>query len=744
MRQYNQLKNALFAKEGEEFTSVALPHTWNAFDGQDGGSDFHRGTCTYKIELPNPTPGKRQYIEFEAANHVATVWCNGREVGSHKGGFSTFRFDLTNMLQEANNVLTVAVSNAECDVYPQFADFTFFGGLYRPVWFVEVEQAHFDLMKDGTKGVFVTPRYNGMTRLDVFPVNADGCTVEVALLDAEGNTVAAADTPAQVHTVLHINVANPHLWQGMADPYCYQAVVRLCKDGIAVDQVTAVYGYRSFRVDAETGFYLNGKSLPLHGVSRHQDREDKGWAISDDDHAEDIAIIREIGANSIRLAHYQHSQVFYDLCDKQGFVIWAEIPFISKFISGKDAYDNTMSQMTELIAQNYNHPSICFWGISNEITIDGFSEELYRNLCDLNALCKRLDPSRLTTMAQLPTVPNNSEHVYITDLLSYNHYFGWYTGVMSDSEVVFDQFHKDNPDRCFGISEYGADNLITWHSATPMNHDYTEEYACMIHHHMLKVFSQRPYLWSTYAWNMFDFAADARDEGGMKGRNCKGLVTFDRKTYKDSFYIYKAYWSSEPMVHICGKRFVDRAPGERNVTVFTNAETVTLLLDGQSIGEQAVVDHAAVFQNVPLQEGGNTLTAVVSGAVDTVMLRGTACHNDEYDLPSLAEAMQAGNWFISQEDDGSEDIVIVDGMYSIEDPLCVLFDNLECQRIIKGWVVTSDFLEACTKLSASNRLNAWKSRYPSKRMREMKTFKNLPQKEFAKLNCLLSKVPKEK
>ena len=744
MRQYNQLKNALFAKEGEEFTSVALPHTWNAFDGQDGGSDFHRGTCTYKIELPNPTPGKRQYIEFEAANHVATVWCNGREVGSHKGGFSTFRFDLTNMLQEANNVLTVAVSNAECDVYPQFADFTFFGGLYRPVWFVEVEQAHFDLMKDGTKGVFVTPRCTGMTRLDVFPVNADGCTVEVALLDAEGNTVAAADTPAQVHTVLHINVANPHLWQGMADPYCYQAVVRLCKDGIAVDQVTAVYGYRSFRVDAETGFYLNGKSLPLHGVSRHQDREDKGWAISDDDHAEDIAIIREIGANSIRLAHYQHSQVFYDLCDKQGFVIWAEIPFISKFISGKDAYDNTMSQMTELIAQNYNHPSICFWGISNEITIDGFSEELYRNLCDLNALCKRLDPSRLTTMAQLPTVPNNSEHVYITDLLSYNHYFGWYTGVMSDSEVVFDQFHKDNPDRCFGISEYGADNLITWHSATPMNHDYTEEYACMIHHHMLKVFSQRPYLWSTYAWNMFDFAADARDEGGMKGRNCKGLVTFDRKTYKDSFYIYKAYWSSEPMVHICGKRFVDRAPGERNVTVFTNAETVTLLLDGQSIGEQAVVDHAAVFQNVPLQEGGNTLTAVVSGAEDTVMLRGTACHNDEYDLPSLAEAMQAGNWFISQEDDGSEDIVIVDGMYSIEDPLCVLFDNLECQRIIKGWVVTSDFLEACTKLSASNRLNAWKSRYPSKRMREMKTFKNLPQKEFAKLNRLLSKVPKEK
>ena len=743
MRKYTQLTDALFAKEGERFAPVVLPHTWNALDGQDGGSDFHRGTCAYQIPLPNPTAGKRQYIEFEAANHVATVWCNGVELGTHKGGFSTFRFDLTDVLKDSGNELTVAVCNAECDVYPQFADFTFFGGLYRPVWFVEVEQAHFDLMKDGTTGIFVTPRCSGLTRLDVFPVNCEGCTVEVSLLDAEGMVVGCNAAPAEPHTILHVDVADPHLWQGMADPYCYKAVVSLSKDGEILDHVTTTYGYRSFRVDADTGFHLNGKSLPLRGVCRHQDREDKGWAISNEDHAEDLAVIKDMGANSIRLAHYQHAQVFYDMCDQQGFVIWAEIPFISKFRPGKDAYDNTMSQMKELIAQNYNHPAICFWCIANEITIGGYCEEMYRNLSDLNALCKRLDPSRLTTIAQMPSAPKNSEHMYVTDLLSGNYYIGWYFGQMSENAATFDEFHQKNPDRCFGVSEYGVDNLLSWHSAQPENHDYTEEYAWTYHHHMLKVFADRPYIWSTYMWNMFDFAVDFRDEGGIKGRNCKGLVSFDRKTYKDSFYVYKAYWTSEPMVHICGRRFVDRAPDERDVTVFTNADTVTLLLNGQSLGEQAVVDHAAVFQNVPLVDGENTLTAVVNGAEDTIMLRGAAEHNEAYDLPSLAEAKKAGNWFISQDDDGSEDIVIVDGMYSIEDPLSILFANAECQRIIKGWIVTSEYLDSTKKLSASQRLNAWKDRYPTQRIRTMKTFKHIPQKEFAKLNRLLSKVPKE-
>ncbi|MBR4982468.1 MAG: hypothetical protein IKY94_07905, partial [Lachnospiraceae bacterium] len=414
MRTKSLLTTACFAKQNEVFASVALPHTWNALDGQDGGNDYWRGIGTYTIELPNPTEGKKQYIEFQGANHVATVYCNGKELGTHKGGFSTFRYDLTRSMKPEGNVLTVVVTNGVSDVYPQSADFTFYGGLYRDVNFIEVNEAHFDLLKEGTDAVFVTPHKAGKTRVDLFPVNACGCEVTVALKDAEGNVVAEGKAAAEAHTTVKLDVANPHLWHSVDDPYLYTCEAAIVKDGEAVDTVTVSYGYRSFHVDPERGFFLNGKSYPLHGVSRHQDKLDKGWAISKEDHEIDAALIKEVGANTIRLAHYQHDQYFYDICDREGFVLWAEIPFISQFINTKDAYDNTISQMTELIAQNYNHPSICFWGISNEITIGGENEALYRNLADLHALSKKLDPSRLTTMAEVSMVPMDSEHVYIT------------------------------------------------------------------------------------------------------------------------------------------------------------------------------------------------------------------------------------------------------------------------------------------------------------------------------------------
>ena len=369
MRTITLMTEARFGKFGEPLAPVALPHTWNNLDGQDGGNDYWRGIGTYEIDLPNPTAGKKQYIEIQGANHVATVYCNGRELGTHKGGFSTFRYDLTPAMKATDNVLTVIVTNAVSDIYPQTADFTFYGGLYRDVNFIEVNDAHFDLLKDGTAGVFVTPHCSGKTRLDLFPGNAEGAVVSVELKDAEGNVVGAAGAEAEEHVNILIDVANPHLWHGMEDPYCYTAAASIVKDGNVLDTVTVTYGYRSFSVDPNTGVWLNGKNVPLHGVSRHQDRLDKGWAISKADHEQDIALIKEIGANTIRLAHYQHDQYFYDLCDKTGFALWAEIPFISKFITSKEAYDNTISQMTELVAQNYNHPSIFFWGISNEILI---------------------------------------------------------------------------------------------------------------------------------------------------------------------------------------------------------------------------------------------------------------------------------------------------------------------------------------------------------------------------------------
>ena len=685
MRNSVRLTEALFAKDGDAFTKVALPHTWNNIDGQDGMADgpYWRGLGCYHLELPNPTEGKKQYIEFQGANHVATVYCNGREMGCHKGGFSTFRFDLTPAMKPADNILTVEVTNAVSDIYPQNADFTFYGGLYRAVNFIEVTPAHFDLLKDGTSGVFVTPRANGMTRVDLFPVGAEGCTVKVALKDAEGNVVAQSAADAAAHTVIKIKVKEPHLWNSMEDPYCYTCEATIEKDGAVLDAVTETYGYRSFHVDPDKGFFLNGKSYPLHGVSRHQDRQDMGWAITPKEHEEDIALIKEVGANTIRLAHYQHDQYFYSLCDHTGFVLWAEIPFISQFIPTQEAHDNTISQMTELIAQNYNHPSIFFWGISNEITIAGESEALYQNLTELNALAKKLDPSRLTTMAQVSMVPMDSEHTYITDLQSYNHYFGWYVGDVEDNGPWLDKFHALNPDRCLGVSEYGAENILKWHTAYPDNHDYTEEYASHYHHEMLKTFATRPYLWATHVWNMFDFAADARDEGGVQGRNNKGLVTYDRKTKKDAFYIYQAYWTTKPMVHVCGERFVDRAPDERFIDVYTNCDEVTLYVNGEAVATKAAVDHEVLFENVALRDGDNVITAR-SGDVEgnTITVRPVAEHNYAYDVP---EGNQGANWF----DDPAavaarKSMKFPAGYYSIKDKVSVLMANPETAKVLQG------------------------------------------------------------
>jgi len=647
MRNVKLMTQARFFKQGEAKNVVALPHTWNALDGQDGGADYWRGIGTYEIDLPNPTKGMKQYIEIQGANHVATVYCNGRELGTHKGGFSTFRYELTPAMKAEGNVLTVVVTNGVSDIYPQNADFTFYGGLYRDVNFIEVNDAHFDLLMDGTNAVFVTPHNVGKTRVDLFPVNAEGCELKVTLKDAEGNVVGTAATAAVDHAHVLIDVKNPHLWDGLADPYLYTCEAAIVNGEEVLDTVTVAYGYRSFRVDAETGFYLNGKRLPLHGVARHQDRLDKGWAISKADHEEDIALIKELGANTIRLAHYQHDQYFYDLCDKTGFVLWAEIPFISQFIPTREAYNNTISQMTELVAQNYNHPAIMFWGISNEILIGADREDLRQNLRDLHELAKAMDPSRLTTMAQVSMTPMDSEHNFITDVVSYNHYFGWYGGDVEDNGPWLDKFHAMHPDKPLGVSEYGAENILSWHTAEPENHDYTEEYANHYHQEMLKTFAARPYLWATHQWNCFDFAADARNEGGVQGRNNKGLITYDRKIKKDAFYVYKAWWNPEPMVFVSGGRFVNRGPdAERNVIVYTNCDEVTLVVNGVDVATKKAVDHMITFENVVV-DGENVITAY-SGDVkaNTVTLNGVAEHDFSYDLP---EGNEGANWFDDPE-----------------------------------------------------------------------------------------------
>lgn len=684
MRSITLLTTAQFTKTADDsaWQTVSLPHTWNNLDGQDGGADYDRGQYRYRIQLPAPTAGKRQFIQFEGANHVATVFCNGKELGSHEGGFSTFRFELTQALNQSDNLLEVLVDNRENHVYPQQADFTFFGGLYRNVSLLEVEPNHFDLMRHGSTGVFFTPKAEGDLRTDAFVCGAQqGDLVRLTVLDQQNNIVLEQTAAAAEHTVLEGKVENPHLWNGINDAYCYTARVELVRGETLLDQVDTLIGFRGFSVDADKGFFLNGRSYPLHGVSRHQDRQDLGWAISEQEHAEDMALIREVGANTIRLAHYQHDQYFYDLCDRAGMVLWAEIPFISMFIEGEAAKQNTISQMTELVMQNYNHPSIFFWGISNEISIGGESPELLENLKELNELTHKLNPTRLTTMAQVSMLDMESEHNQITDVLSYNHYFGWYMGDVSENGPWLDEFHQKYPNRPLGVSEYGCEAILSWHSEAPEVQDYTEEYQAYYHEEMLKTFATRPYLWSTHVWNMFDFAADARDEGGCKGRNNKGLVTYDRKTRKDSFFAYKAFWTTTPFVHVCGRRFMDRAPGQRDIKVYSNCPQVTLLVNGCEVATLKA-DKIFLFKDVILQNGVNEITARAEGAADDVIyLNGVTTPNSSYILPQEENTGDGvTNWF----DDiaVSRKLEFPEGFFSIKDKMGEIMANPESAKVM--------------------------------------------------------------
>ncbi|MGN1161042.1 MAG: glycoside hydrolase family 2 protein, partial [Candidatus Fimenecus sp.] len=548
-----------------KWEQVNLPHTWNNMDGQDGGFDFYRGACWYfktiKVDLESD---EEAYLEFQGVSSIAAVFINGKKAGVHKGGFSTFRVNITPYLKRGKAKIAVMADNRESkEVYPQTADFTFFGGIYRDANLITVKKSHFALDYCGGKGISVTPTLcDDLKKADIeiktYITGKADTKVEFSL---DGQTVTTDGDAV-------ITLENPHLWDGIYDPYLYTLTCRLIKDGEAVDELTVDFGVRKFSVDSEKGFFLNNRPYPLRGVSRHQDRLDKGWAISKADHEEDIKLIREVGANTIRLAHYQHDDYFYTLCDRAGLLVWAEIPFISVFMPSKEAYDNTMSQMRELVIQAYNHPSIFTWGIANEITIGEETPELIKNLKDLNDLCHKLDKSRPTTMANVTMVPEDSQLNTITDILAYNHYFGWYMGCVDDNAPWLDNFHKNYPNICLGLSEYGCEGILAYHNDNPQMQDYSEEYQAYYHEKMLETFATRDYLWATYVWNMFDFASDMRDEGGVKGRNNKGLVTFDRKIKKDSFFIYKAYWSEEKFVHLCSRRYVNRTNEKVDIKVY--------------------------------------------------------------------------------------------------------------------------------------------------------------------------------
>lgn len=594
------------------FSSVVLPHTWNALDGQDGGGDYLRTKATYLkyLAIAEEDLTKDLYLEFEGVFNITEVYINKKKAFTHKGGFQTFRVYLNEYIHLDNNEIVVYVDNKpNKETYPQFADFTFFGGIYRDVSIIKVNKTHFDLNYYGTNGVKALIKKENdkwniylTSFIDNFLSNYE---VEYSLID-DTKVIRSikVDNPDK-ENILEID--SPRLWNGFIDPYLYKLRARILEKEEVIDEVKFNVGFRTFYVDSKKGFFLNDKSYPLHGVSRHQDRLNKGWAISKEDHEEDIKLIKEVGANTIRLAHYQHAQYFYDLCDKYGFIIWAEIPYISMHMD--EAKENAFSQMKELVLQNYNHPSIMFIGLSNEITMRGESPKLIEDHKELNALVHRLDPTRLTTLALVSMNKIDSEMCRITDVISYNHYFGWYAGKVEDNGPWIDNFHLKYPDIPLGISEYGAEGILKWHSTYPTQGDYSEEYQAYYHEKMLETFATRPYLWSTHVWNMFDFGADNRDEGGVKGRNNKGLVTYDRKTKKDSFYIYKAYWNNEDkFIHITSKRFINRSQEEIEVKIYTNLDEVSLYQEEKFIDTKRVDNHIVRFK-VKLHEGENKLIA---------------------------------------------------------------------------------------------------------------------------------------
>ncbi len=613
--------------------AVELPHTWNAKDGQDGGNDYWRGTLVYDNQFVKPefSADERVYLQFHGINASANVILNEKSVCKHDGGYSTFRVDVTEELKDDNRIVIEVDNSVNDRVYPQKADFTFYGGIYRDIEVLIVKKEHFDLEYYGGPGIKYTTEVSGkdadvrvVTYVNDAAKEAEAKVV-VELTDDKGNIVAEAEG-----TDVTLHIPNVHLWDGLDDPYLYHIKATLMKNGTEVDEVSCNCGVRTFEFSPKDGFHLNGRPYPLHGVSRHQDFKDLGNAISKEHHDRDMELIREVGANTIRLAHYQHDQYFYDLCDKVGMIVWAEIPYISEHLANGN--ENTITQMKELIVQNYNHPSIVVWGVSNEITISGrrLKKQMLANHHVLNDLCHEMDPTRPTTLACYAMCIHWNPVAHITDLVGWNLYLGWYVPFLWLNDLWIKFFHFLYPNRCLCYSEYGAEGMPNLHSKKPKRGDNSEEYHRYYHEYMLECFKRHPYMWGHYYWNMFDFAADARNQGGEPGMNHKGLISFNREVKKDAFFLYKAYWNKkDKFVYLAGRRYEKRSAANQIITVYSNLDEVSLYHNGKLVGTKKGEN---VFKFDIVLEAENKLEVKAGDYTDSCVIYKVAEEPKEYRL----------------------------------------------------------------------------------------------------------------
>jgi len=624
------------------WASVSTPHTWNAADGADGGNNYYRGTGWYRrhYTVPIAYAGKQLYLQFAGANQVADVWVSGTYLGQHAGGYARFRFNATAAVHVGqDNVIAVKVNNADNnDIAPQTADYSFDGGIYRNVSFWAVDPVQIRMLDYAGPGVYLRQRsvtaasatVDVTTKLFNNLGTALNVSVRTVITDAAG-TVVADQTASAGSVAAHagkdvvqtVTIANPHRWDGLADPYQYNANVELrdTATGRVTDVVTEPLGLRSFAIDPNTGFSLNDHHLDLHGVNLHQDRAGAGWAVNDAQHTQDFDLIKEIGATAVRMAHYQHDQKDYNLADAAGLVVWAEIPLVNDTTASSGFTANAEQQLRELIRQNYNHPSIVFWSIGNEQRADNAATN--NLLTDLAGIVNAEDPDRLSTYAtccvsDTGAVPTHAETT------GYNKYYGWYTGSVSGLGPNLDSLHAAMPARPVAVSEYGAGANTTQHELNPAQPSaggqwHPEEYQALLHEQSWKQLQARPYVWGKFVWNMFDFASDGRNEGSQPGINDKGLVTRDRAVKKDAFYWYKANWSPASTLYITSRRWTQRTTATTDVKIYSNAATVTLSLNGTSLGSRSSADHIFTWPGVTLRSGTNTVTAtaVINGTTVT-------------------------------------------------------------------------------------------------------------------------------
>ena len=662
-----------------EMEAVNLPHTWYV-DGE-----HYYGAVVYQKEIELDTrAGKQAYVEFGGADRWCRVYLNGVFLGEHEGGYSIFRVAIDrSAVKTGKNVLTVLLDNRDWGyISPLAGDFTIYGGLYRDVNLIWVSEEHFDLMYYGSSGLILRATVeNGCGVLSLEPhvcVTESGAQIRYEVLDEAGRLVWSAREAAE--KTAECRIPNVLRWDGKGNAYLYAVKAQLLRNEICCDEIMLQTGFKEIRMDAEQGFFLNGNRLRIQGVAKHQDYGQVFSAAGPEQWERDMELIEDIGANAVRLSHYEHPQYFYDLCDKEGMVVWAEIPML-KMVEDERCMENACQQMKELIYQNIHHPSICFWGLQNEIAIFGEEDYMYGNCQRLRRLIEELDPNRLSAAANLYSVENGSALNRVSDIVGYNIYFGWYYGVMKDYDGFLDRFHRDCPEVPLGISEYGVDCNLQFHQEQPKVKDYSEEYQALYHETVYEIFKSKPYLWGSFVWNMFDFGSARRNEGGTKYRNCKGLVSFDRAVKKDAFYYYKAQWSKEPFVHIAEKRFEKRAGESIRVKVYSNQKEVMLTAGGNAY--RAESDNGIFFfHDIPLVMGENLMTAESGDCADHAVFVREAEPEASYTFVDPNPEINVRNWFLDEQE---QEKMFPEEYCSVMDPVSDLVKNPQAMEVIEAW-----------------------------------------------------------